>query len=201
MNIGKIAVMLAVLVLFGTCAYAADCNSGGRYEYLGDGTVQDCRTGLIWLRNATCTDASNGVAPDPNNGSITWYKAMKWAAGLQDGLCSLTDGSAAGDWRLPTKTEWMAMVAYAKQRAYPTGPSLTNGAGSAQWTAGDVFTGVNIIGDYWMSTTLLDYPDDTYAWYVFMGTGFVDAHPKSWTLNAWPVRDGQSESFGSLRIE
>ena len=62
MKAGRIVVLAFVLVLFGTWAYAADCNNGGRYELNGffnvlDGTVTDCRTGLIWLRNANCTES------------------------------------------------------------------------------------------------------------------------------------------------
>ena len=75
MKVETIVLLLVVLVLFGTCAYAADCNNGGRYEDMGDGTVTDCRTGMIWLKNAQCTDTSNGIA-NPK-GTLTWYDAMK----------------------------------------------------------------------------------------------------------------------------
>ena len=98
MRVGRIIVLSVVLVWVGTSAYATDCNNGGRYEDNGDGTVTDCRTGLIWLKNANCTDTSNGIA-NPN-GYLTWYDALTWAAGLENGLCGLTDGSSAGDWRL-----------------------------------------------------------------------------------------------------
>jgi hypothetical protein len=118
MKIFNIAVLLAVLVLFGTCAYGADCNGGGRYEinrvfngasFDSTGTVTDCRTGLVWLQNANCKQASNGITPD-TEGTLTWKNAMKWSAGLGHGTCGLNDGSGPGDWRLPTKTEWMAMI-------------------------------------------------------------------------------------------
>jgi len=50
--------IVAFLVVVSASAYAADCNSGGRYEINGapsaDGTVTDCRTGLVWLKNADC---------------------------------------------------------------------------------------------------------------------------------------------------
>jgi hypothetical protein len=52
MTIARAIVLAFVLVLIGTSVYAADCHSGGRYEVLSTGTVQDCRTGLIWLQNA-----------------------------------------------------------------------------------------------------------------------------------------------------
>jgi hypothetical protein len=128
MTIARAIVLAFVLVLIGTSVYAADCHSGSRYEVLSTGTVQDCRTGLIWLQNAKCTNTLNLVLnPD---GYLSWANAMKWVAGLQDGLCGLTDGSAAGDWRLPTKIEWMAMVAYA--RDHFSNPTITNAAGDAK---------------------------------------------------------------------
>jgi hypothetical protein len=196
-----IAALLAVLMLFGTCAYGGtsyDCNNGGRYEDMGDGTVTDCRTGLIWLKNAFCSDPSGGVTPSAGN--LFWSNAMKWAAGLGNGICGLNDGSAAGDWRLPTKTEWMAMVEYAKRTPSPayTDPALTNGAGTAKWTAGDVFTNVQSYY-YWSSNTNANLT--TEAWIINMNTGYGDYFAKSNDSFVWPVRGGQSASFGSVRIE
>ncbi len=63
MKAGRILVLTAFLLLFGTWAYAADCNNGGRYENNNNGTVTDCRTGLIWLWNANCEDAAGGILP------------------------------------------------------------------------------------------------------------------------------------------
>jgi hypothetical protein len=197
MKVINITVLLAVLMLFGTCAYAADCNSGGRYEdNNGNGTVTDCRTGLVWLKDANCTETSNGIAKP--GGNLLWENAMKWVAGLQNGICSLTDGSAAGDWRLPTKTEWMAMVAYAKSRY--TSPPLTDGAGTGQWTEGNVFNNVISNSYYWSSTT---YASDTnVAWISSFLNGTMHYHNKAGYSNfVWPVRGGQAASFGSVRIE
>jgi hypothetical protein len=196
MKIRNIAVLLAVLVLFGTSAYASDCNSGGRYENMGDGTVTDCRTGLIWFLNANCTLPSNGITPEAL-GRLNWADAMKWVAGLESGNCGLTDGSAAGDWRLPTRTELMAMVEYA--RKYWSNPSLSNGSGSGQWTSGDVFTGVLSNFFYWSSTSSASSPG--FAGSVFLSTGATASANKSGLGYSWPVRAGQAGSFGSLRIE
>ncbi len=184
-----------VLVLFGTCAYAADCNNGGRYENNYDGTVTDCRTGMIWLKNAKCTDTSGDVAnPD---GLLSWYEAMTWTKGLGNGLCGLTDSSYHGDWRLPTKTEWMAMVAYAKNHGYIS-PALTNGTGTGHWTSGDVFTNVQS-SLYWPSTT---YPGTSEAWLTYMYNGASNyVNYKTVNYFVWPVRGGQSGSFDSLYIE
>ena len=200
MKVIKIAVLLAALVLLGTCAEAVvlpDCNAGGRYEINGaNGTVTDCRTGLIWLRNARCLDESNDITPNPN-GYLTWDNAMKWAAGLHDGLCGLSDGSAAGDWRLPTKMEWVVMMQGAVNQNI-LNPALTDGAGTAQWTEGNVFNNV-LANRYWSSTT---YPFGAEnAWYAYMG-GYMVIYGKVGNIvGVWPVRAGRSGSFGTLRIE
>ena len=74
----------------------------GRFVDKGDGTVRDNKTGLIWLRNANC------AAPGPGS----WDEAMAAAVALRDkppgqsDACGLSDGSKAGDWRLPTIKEF-----------------------------------------------------------------------------------------------
>jgi hypothetical protein len=107
MKVGRIMALTVVLLLLETWAYAADCNNGGRYEISGRGTVTDCRTGLIWLQDANCKDSLGLTGIDKSQGYLNWYNAMKWVAALGGGYCGLFDGSSAGDWRLPTKTEWM----------------------------------------------------------------------------------------------
>jgi hypothetical protein len=126
---------------------------------------------------------------------------MNWVAAIYgDGsgptLCGLSDGSSAGDWRLPTKTELMAMVEYAKR--YWANPTLSNGAGSGQWTAGNIFSSVQS-DYYWSSTTLVS--DTRYAWTIGLGAGDAYNTMKSNPNYVWPVRGGQSGSFGTLRIE
>ena len=57
-----------------------------------DGTVTDNLTGLVWLKNANCFVQTN------------WTSAIIDANQLASGSCSLSDGSAAGDWRLPNRS-------------------------------------------------------------------------------------------------
>jgi len=56
-------------------------------------TVTDNLTGLIWLKDANC---SSFFAP------LSWLmlSSLQW---IIRGYCGLTDGSSAGDWRLPIK--------------------------------------------------------------------------------------------------
>jgi hypothetical protein len=198
-KVGRIVLLTVVVVFFRTWTYAADCNNGGRYENNGypavNGTVTDCRTGLIWLKDANCTDSLNVTGIDKSLGKLNWYDAIKWVAALGSGHCGLTDGSSAGDWRLPTKTELMAMVGHAKGRF--ANPALTNAAGTAKWTTnGDAFDNVQNSW-YWSSTT----PTAHEASDVYMVDGGMWNSEKTLLDYVWPVRAGQSVTFGSLTIE
>jgi hypothetical protein len=147
-----------------------DCH--GRYEDNGDGTVSDCRTGLIWLKDANCAGTKN------------WADASVFVSALVHGACGLTDGSAAGDWRLPTRTEWMAMVAYAKSRY--SNPALTNAAGTAQWADGDPF--LNVQSSVYFSSSS---DSSNGVWGVLMDVGYVTGVGKIGLSYVWPVRAGQ----------
>lgn len=142
-----------------------------RFTDNGDGTVTDNMTGLIWLKDGCFL-------------SGTWSQALTYCGNLADGDCGLTDGSVAGDWRLPNIRELVSLVNYGY-----VFPALSNTAGTGQWTDGDPFTGMPPEVDYyWSSTT------DTYsailAWGVNIGVGFVVARDKSSTRYVWPVRGG-----------
>jgi hypothetical protein len=61
--------------------------------------VTDTVTGLIWLKDPLCFFPAQ----------TDYATANTAAALLENGNCGLSDGSAAGDWRLPTKGEWEAV--------------------------------------------------------------------------------------------
>ena len=94
-----------------------------RYVDCGNGTVTDTVTGLIWLADADCF------------GAQLYANAIDAAAALSNGNCSLSDGSFAGDWRLPTIEEWETTVAQAVAlsctNAGGNPPTLTDTAGTA----------------------------------------------------------------------
>lgn len=153
-------------------------DDANRYVDCGNGTVTDGVTGLIWLQNANCF------------GSQSFASANTAAASLADGQCGLTDGSSAGDWRLPTRAEWIATVA----RAVALGcsllsgkdPSLTNVAGTACLSVGaSPFAGV-VSDAYWSSSAYETSPNGGYL--AFLGTGSVQFATKAGTLVVWPVR-------------
>lgn len=142
-----------------------------RFTINGNGTVTDNLTGLVWLRNAYCTDTVGGV--DKSNNTLTWANALVWTNNLASGKCSLTDGSTVGDWRLPTWLELESLVDASKYNsALPTNHPFNIG-----------------IGYYWTSTTHAHYSDT--AWYVSTGDGYVYANYKTSKEYVWPVRGGQ----------
>jgi len=156
-------------------------HDANRYVDCENGTVTDTVTGLIWLKNAGCL------------GSGRYAAANSAAAGLQTGVCGLTDNSSPGDWRLPTKTEWQEMIAQAVVLGCTgaNAPSLTNTPGIGCYSTGpQPFTGVQS-GVYWTSTTSADFA--SYAWAVrlFFGVGYYAWKPSTSTFYVWPVRGGQ----------
>jgi serine/threonine protein kinase len=141
-----------------------------RYIDNDDGAVTDTRTGLVWLKNANCLNRQN------------LETAMQSAAELAHGQCGLSDGSKAGDWRLPTKDEWEAMIDESYQN-----PVLSNAAGTGQWTEGDAFVGVQCSW-YWSSSTRANCTG--LAWRVYLYDGDVNNGVESYTYDVWPVRGG-----------
>jgi hypothetical protein len=152
-----------------------------RYVDCGNGTVTDTVTGLIWLQDAACMGLANYTA------------ANQAAAALANGQCSLTDGSVAGDWRLPTKDEWSATIAHAVALSctlsFGAYPSLTNDAGTACLSVGpSSFTGV-LPNAFWSSTSL--ETDPILAWAARLLFGDIgDGSAKDGSRSVWPVRGG-----------
>jgi len=141
-----------------------------RFTDNGDGTVTDNLTGLIWLEDANCF------------GERTWSQALSDCNGLASGDCGLTDGSSAGQWRLPNRFELESLLHLGFYN-----PAVPNTAGTGKWTEGDPFTNVQYL--YWSSTT--GATNASYAWYVSMYNGYMHYYYKSNHDYVWPVRGGQ----------
>jgi hypothetical protein len=165
----------------GTRAAGPCFDNTNRYVDCGNGTVTDTVTGLIWLKQANCYGRRN------------WANANAVAATLEDGQCGLTDDSSPGDWRLPTKDEWIATMARANALGCTNAgpgppPVLTNDAGTDCQSVGpSSFTGVEAFNQ-WSSTTSEESPDS--AWVGNLFNGFTPPFFKVSALNFWPVRGG-----------
>jgi hypothetical protein len=163
-----------------TTAYAAgddgDLEKGvswpnPRFTDNGDGTVTDNLTGLIWLKNANCF------------GYRTWFQALSDGNGLANGSCGLTDGSTAGNWRLPNRNELNSLINCNRML-----PALSDTQGTGWWSEGDPFSNVDWSGTYWTSTNYTDNPDN--AWKIEMNYGHVGEKLKISSAVVWPVRGG-----------
>lgn len=144
-----------------------------RFTKHNNGTVTDNLTGLVWLANANCATLS----------PKSWTAAQTAVAALHAGDCGLSDGSVAGDWRLPNSRELLSLT----HSEYHS-PALSNSAGTAKWSEGNPFSGVQSNG-YWSSTSYAFYP--TLAWYVYLLDGYLSYTSKPYSLYVWPVRGGQ----------
>ena len=132
-----------------------------RFTDNGNGTVTDNLTGLIWMKNANYFIAR------------TWTQALSDCNGLASGSAGLTDGSQAGDWRLPNLKELLSLIDYG--RSFPALP------------AGHPFSWDP--APYWSSTT--SATSTTSAWTVAFAVGNVGSGTKSGNCWVWPVRGGK----------
>ena len=100
-----------------------------RFADNGDGSVTDTVTGLVWLKDAGCLPVE------------TWAAAIAEANGLASGACGLTDGSKAGDWRLPNLNELASLVDLSAVH-----PALTSGNPFARVSTGIYWTSTSYFG-------------------------------------------------------
>jgi hypothetical protein len=132
-----------------------------RFTDNGDGTVIDNQTGLIWLKDANCF------------GQRAWADAIADCNDLASGSCGLTDGSNAGEWRLPQIKELQSLIDFSNSY-----PALPFGHPFTDWRS----------STYWSSTTLAS--ESPAAWFVDMSVGRVYNFPKFYAYYVWPVRGG-----------
>jgi Protein of unknown function (DUF1566) len=136
-----------------------------RFTDNANGTVTDNLTGLIWTKAADC---------DPD---ADWSAALGYCNALAAGTCGLSDGSVAGDWRLPNVREIQSLVDYGQGCALPL-------------PTGHPFTGVPYASYYWSSTTAACNGEASYALYFYDGT-LDSTFDKSFSARVWCVRGGQ----------
>jgi hypothetical protein len=123
-----------------------------RMQDNGNGTVTDTLTGLVWLKQANCINQ-------------VWAAAVAAVNTLASGQCGLSDGSVAGNWRMPNRKEMQSLAdRMQNNEADYFGESFVSGnSGVASQPA--IFTGFITLQNYWTSTT--DAADVSQAWTVF----------------------------------
>ncbi|MBW1671440.1 MAG: DUF1566 domain-containing protein [Deltaproteobacteria bacterium] len=137
-------------------------SKGGRWCDLGDGTVKDLTSGLVWLKNARCSRER-----------MKWFDAVKDSIeNIRSGDCGLTDGSEWGDWRLPTKKELVGITA-STGKEYVTSTNM------------QLFKDVQS-GSYWTITSEASRKYN--AWNVIMKDGYASVDNKAHDCYVWPVR-------------
>jgi hypothetical protein len=130
-----------------------------RFTDHGDGTVTDELTGLVWLKDADFF------------GELTWEQALVVVRHLDTGSAGLSDGSAAGDWRLPTIKELFSLIDYESSNPIvPRDHPFENVRSSI----------------YWSSTSLASAPQ--LGWMMTLGIGPTVFDLKVNPNRLWPVR-------------
>ncbi|MCW5200978.1 DUF1566 domain-containing protein [Desulfobulbus sp. F4] len=153
-------------------AQAAVKQQSARFTDNGDGTLTDRKTGLIWLKNASCGTFFEG---DGNGGKNirSWQEAGVAASKLKDGFCGLKDGSKAGDWRLPDREALITLA------------NANDTASTEKWQTGQAFTDLQSF--YYWSSTKGDLYED-YAFYVSITQGLDSYAFQLNTFHVLPVR-------------
>ncbi len=170
---------------------------GWRYFDLGDGTVLDCNTRKIWLKDAGCLGFDTWG--DTGDGATIFTKVADLNSGT-DFNCSGYTAGTYSDWEVPAMTsmcgQWHGSCHDGRtdcctesQGIVDTSfsdPVVANAEGTAQWSEGDAFVGVQ--SNFYWSTNEDDAShafgvdlDDGAAWRVFKEV-------ERWV---WPVRGGQ----------
>jgi len=146
-----------------------------RFTDRGDGTVRDHLTGLVWLKDANCSTIS----------PVDWPTAVSNANQLAHGSCGLSDGSVAGDWRVPNVRELYSLLNF-----HFADPVLSNAAGTGRWMEDDAF--VHVGSEYWSSTADVLILDHVYT--VRVIDGRIGPAPRGAVVThafVWPVRGGK----------
>ena len=95
-----------------------------------DGTIADSLTGLVWLKNAGCFSPT------------TWADAIAEVNQIASGSCGLTDGSTAGQWRMPNLNELESLIDVSQTNpALPPGNPFLNVSPAIYWSSTSYFGG------------------------------------------------------------
>jgi hypothetical protein len=162
----------------------------GRFHDNINGTVTDTLTGVVWLKNANLADLKS------------WNDAKSYCNSLANGMAGLTDGSVAGDWRLPSLVE-LEGIGTNPPTTYclnwdPSCYDPTKEDPPITWTSpGAPFTNVQT-WLYWTNTSYSKGPDTNNARIVQMSNGQAGWTPHSSEIYVWPVRGGNATTTSTI---
>jgi len=150
-----------------------------RFTDIGDGTVKDNLTGLVWLQDTNCIDTHySGFDNDDTvaDGQVFWQHALDFVTGINDGTYP-NCGAGFTDWRLPNIREIVSLADYGNH-----GPALPNG---------HPFVNVGLDAEgYWTSTTVHNHAYG--AWWTACGIWATrNGNKTTETHHTWPVRSGK----------
>jgi len=138
----------------------------------GNGTVIDTVTGLTWLKQADCIHSD-------------WASSVGAVNALASGQCGLTDGSVAGSWRVPNRSELASLSDRMEtNHADFFDTTFLNPDGTIFREA--IFSNFMVSQYYWSSST--DAADTSEAWTVFSCDFGIYDTPKSATGYTLAVR-------------
>ncbi len=164
--------------------------SGRRWVDRGDGTVRDCNTGKIWLKDADCLPETTwdeivpiaivglNTGTDFGCADYTPGTYTDWEAPAMTDLCGLWDGSCIGT-GCCTASQGIVDTTVSGD------PKVANGTGDSRWTPGNVFVGVQ--SDLYWSITDGGSSD---AWVINLASGNVYPDLQTLDYNNWAVRGG-----------
>lgn len=154
----------------------------------GDGTLVDTVTGLVWLKQADCIHQ-------------TWQVAAAAVNALASGQCGLSDGSQAGSWHMPSRTELQSLSDRAENNHadfFDSTYIFWSRASFQSWAGVTfrlpIFNNLLTVEYYWTSTP--DAADSTKVWTVYSCDFGVYDTPKSNTGYALAVRSPNALPIG-----
>ncbi len=150
-------------------------SSGRRWYKPNDGTVVDCKTGLVWLSNPVPTTRPFIATQGPQLDCMRYLYSMSPAT-----VSGLDDDSKPGDWGMPTLREMMSLFE----------PPEAIGSAGAQ-----LFDNTNYNAYYWTSTPMpvgpgVSSPDKVYVINMAHGAYLAEDKLGFETINhyVWPIR-------------
>jgi uncharacterized repeat protein (TIGR01451 family) len=146
---------------------------------VGNGTVTDQLTGLVWLKDANCIKST--YASFDADGKVTWQQALNFVAGINEGTYQ-NCGAGYSDWRLPNRKEFYSLIDHQQGDAdnLPAGHPFINVPPFSNYPV------------YWTSTSGAWAHGNAYAVFLGLGGGVTEGtqNGKQDAFLVWPVRGG-----------